>query len=128
MGRVSHDLTVMPVFLLARRDNRHHRVGQRPLQRARLASRRAQPGVIFFSGGEQDRHRLRVQRADDAVRLRGEEAVELVRAVDRVGLDAADTAPRRPDPGEGEQRPAGAERKPRRRLLRLRVGPSAERR
>ncbi len=73
--------TVLP---LAARDYLHHRVGQGPLQRRGLAPGRSQPDIELFRRGEHHRHGLRVHRADDIVRFRGEKAVEQVLGLEQL--------------------------------------------
>ena len=68
-----------------------------------------------------------MHRADDAVRVGCEEAVDLVLAYRRVFEWASAPEPLREDPCEGDQRSAVVKRKPCRRLLRLGLCPLAER-
>jgi hypothetical protein len=49
------------------------------------------------------RHRLRMDRPNDAVRCSRQEAVEQVAAFDRVGFRAASTIPFAPYPGESDR-------------------------
>jgi hypothetical protein len=63
-------------------------VRQWPLQRLRLVPWRAHPDVALFLGREDHRHRLRVDWLDDRVRRRRQEAVDEMRAGDRLRLRA----------------------------------------
>jgi hypothetical protein len=60
-----------------RRHDLDHVVRQRPLQRPCLIPRRGQPGLYLVLRGQDDRHRLFVDRLHDAVRIGREEAVQL---------------------------------------------------
>ena len=63
------------VFLVrAARNNPDRVVGQGPLQRLGLIPRRAHPDVALLIGRQDHRHRLRMDRLDDRVRRRRQEA------------------------------------------------------
>ena len=52
-------------------------IRQRPLQRLRLVPRRAHPDIALLISGQDDRHRLGMDRLDDRVRRGGQKAVDL---------------------------------------------------
>ena len=66
----------------AARDDPQGIVRQWPLQRFRLFPRRTHPDVPLFVGRQKDRHRLRMDRRNDAIRLGRQEAVDQVRPGD----------------------------------------------
>lgn len=71
---------------------------------------RRQPHLDFFFGGQNDWHGLFVDRPNDAVRFRGEEAVQL--EIAWTVLDLPNALPSRPEAGEKEQRAAFVAREP----------------
>jgi len=88
--------------------------GQRPSIRHRVAvaaatlprpMARAFTRVPFFIGGQDHRHGFGMDRLDDRVRCRRQEAVDQVRAGDRLGLGATVAFELRPDAGKSCQRP-----------------------
>jgi len=87
-------------------------IGQWPLQGFRLIPRRAHPNVAFLLGCQDHRHGLGVDRFNDRVRRRREEAIDIVRSADRFGFGPAITFELSPDATECEGRPVLLERKP----------------
>jgi hypothetical protein len=93
------------IFLIGAAGNDLQRVvRQRPLQSLGFVSRRSHPDVALFLGGKNHRHGLRMDRFDDRVRRRCQEAKDVVRPWDRLRLGATVTLELGPDAGEGEQR------------------------
>jgi len=72
-----------------------------PLQRRSLGPWCAQPHVAFFFGGQDYRHSLGMDRLNDRIRRRRQEAVDKMRTRDRLGLGAAVGAGFGLDAGEG---------------------------
>ena len=94
--------TILP---LADGDDLQCAVRQRTLEFERVFRRRREPAVDLLRRAQQHRHGLRVDRRHLGVRVRGQEGVEQVLALDRRGLGAARAGPGSPDAGEGEERP-----------------------
>jgi hypothetical protein len=90
---------------------------QWPLQRFGLIPRRTHPDVAFFRRCQDHGHGLGMNRLDNCVRRRRQEAIDQVRAGDRLRLGAAITLEFSPDPAEGEQRSVIIEREPHHVLL-----------
>jgi hypothetical protein len=67
------------------------------LHRLGLIPWRAHPNVTLLVGRQDHRHRFRMDRLDDGVRRRRQEAINLMRSWDRLGLGAAIAIERRPD-------------------------------
>src|SRR5688500_12236836 len=86
--------------------------GQRPLQLERYFRWCGEPGLVLFRGGEDHRHGLRMDRPDDAVRLRGEKRVEQMLALNRLCLGAAHARPGPPDACKSGERPVLVQREP----------------
>jgi hypothetical protein len=92
-------------------------IWQGRLQRLCLVPGCTQPNVALLLGGQENWHRLWMDRRDDRVGRRGQDAVDLVRTRNRLGLRAAVSFELNPDAGEAEQRPAVVEREPNNVLL-----------
>lgn len=88
----------------APRNDRQKRLRQGALEGAGLAPRRVQPDLPLLPCGQDDRHRLGVDRRDDGVGLAGQEAEQLVLTVHRIGLRAAPAGPACPKAGEEGER------------------------
>src|ERR1035437_7804882 len=65
------------IILAAGRNDLESTVRQRPLQRLGLVPRCAHPDVVFFSGRQNDRHRLRMHPPDFRVRFGREEGEDV---------------------------------------------------
>ncbi len=75
-----------------------------------LIPRRAHPHVVFLLCGQDHRHGLWVDRFNDRVWRRRQEAVDQMRAGDRLRLGATVALELGPEPAEGEQRSVFVER------------------
>jgi hypothetical protein len=101
------------VFLVgAARNDLQRVVRQRALQRLGFIPGRTQPHVALFIRVQDHRHGLRVNRLDDGIRGRRQEAIDQMRAGDRLRLRAAVALEFCADPGKRRQRPIVAEGKP----------------
>jgi hypothetical protein len=100
----------LPYRLRARRSAAHHRAT------SAAASwpypRRTHPHVALLVRRQDYRHRLRMNRLDGGIRLSGQEAIDLVRSRDRLGLGAPVAVESRLDAGECEQWPIVSKREP----------------
>ena len=80
------------IFLISLISAAHHDlqriISQWPLQGLRFVPRRTHPNVAFLVGGQDHWHRLRMDRFDDGVRRRRQEAVDLMWTGYRLGLGA----------------------------------------
>jgi hypothetical protein len=106
-------LRCRPIFLL--RPAHHDRervVRQRPLRSLRLIPRRPHPHIALLVGRQDHRHRLRMDGCYDRVRRRRQEAIDLMRPRDRLGLRAAVAVEGRPDARKCERGAVLIERKP----------------
>ena len=81
-----------------------------------------QPTVDLGRRRQDDGHGLGINRRDDRVRLRRQEAEQLMGFLRPTRSWDLHAAPGCPQPGEGEERPILAQRESHRRLPRLRVG------
>jgi hypothetical protein len=88
----SNNLRRSIFFRRAARDDLQRVIRQWPLQRLRFIPRSTQPDVALFSGRQDHRHRLCMDRPDDIVRFSRQEAVEQMPAFDRICLGAADAS------------------------------------
>jgi hypothetical protein len=87
-------------------------IWQWPLQRLALSHGRPHPNVTLLVGGQDYRHRLRMDRLDHRVRRCREKTIDLMRPRYRLRLRAAITVERRPDASEAEQGAVIVEREP----------------
>ena len=112
LGSRPHHYANLVFLVRAARDNLERVIRQRPLQRLRLVPRRAHPDVPLLVGRQDHRHGLGVDRLDHRVRRRRQEAVDEMRAGDRLRLGATVALELGPDAGEGDQRPVVIQREP----------------
>jgi hypothetical protein len=103
------------------RPDLEHVIGQRPLLFERHFRRCSVPGLVLLWCGEDHRHGLGMDWPNDAVRLRGQERIEQVLVLDRLGLGDAHSRSWPPDTRERRQGPLLVEREPDLRLARLGV-------
>jgi hypothetical protein len=90
--------------------NAQHVVRQRPLQRLGFVPRPSKPCLALLVGRQDHRHRLRMDRLNDGVRRRRQEAVDLMWPGYRLRLSAAIAVECRPDARERRERAIVAER------------------
>jgi hypothetical protein len=99
---VAASIRPQPIFLrLSAHHDPQRMVWQWPLQRRSLSPWCAHPHVAFFFGGQDYRHSLGMDRLNDRIRRRRQEAVDKMRTRDRLGLGAAVGAGFGLDAGEG---------------------------